>query len=480
MARPLTVATRLIHAYLDDVGALHVAGSAALADVEAHLERRYAFDEPRSPDDVLGDLASLLRRGVVQATSGAYFGFFHPSVPEEAVAAAALAAAVDPQLATVSHGRAAYAIERHVLAFLARAIGYDPARCAAHFTSGGQESNTEAVVVALTRAFPEVRDGGVRAVPGAPTLYASAEAHHSLEKAAHAAGLGRGSVRRVPVDAELRMDVAALAARLADDRRSGHIPFLVAGTAGTTATGAIDPLPALADLCAREGLWFHCDAAWGGGALLSRTLRAHLDGIARADSVTWDAHKWLQAPLGAGMLFTRHPGALRAAFATESPYMPPRRSGPEGDAAGRDDLYDVSLQWSRRAAGLPLFAWMATVGADGVAEVIDRCAALGRTLAVRLAEAGFSLATRSPLPVVGFTHPWIEDGPLRPGEVARAVDRAGAAWIAPVRLSDGRTVLRACVNSHRTTEADVDRLVSALRDALDRLGRRREPRPTSA
>jgi glutamate/tyrosine decarboxylase-like PLP-dependent enzyme len=187
-------------------------------------------------------------------------------------------------------------------------------------------------------------------------------------------------------------------------------------------------------------------------------------------------------PLGTGMLFTRHPRALRAAFTTDSPYMPSRRAGSvaSGTLGTLDDSHEVSLPWSRRAAGLPLFVWLATVGAPGAAAVIDRCAALGAALAESLVRAGFVLATRSALPVVCFTHPDIEAGRLTCGDVARRVVRSGAAWISPVRLSDGRTVLRACVSSHRTTEAHVQRLVRALVCALQsasRATRTRHARP---
>src|SRR5690606_22155124 len=124
---------------------------------------------------------------------------------------------------------------------------------------------------------------------------------------AHVAGLGRDALRRVAVDAALRMDAGALERAIAADRASGRSPFLVVATCGATASGAIDPLAAIAELCARERLWMHCDAAWGGAAVLSDRLRPCVEGIERADSIAWDAHKWLAVPHGAGMLFTRRP-----------------------------------------------------------------------------------------------------------------------------------------------------------------------------
>src|SRR5262249_8183342 len=146
----------------------------------------------------------------------------------------------------------------------------------------------------------------------------------------------------VPVDDNLRMDVAALAARVDTDRRNGLMPVMVVGTAGTTGAGAIDPLPQLAEFCRSERLWFHVDAAWGGAAILSARLAGCLSGIEHADSITCDAHKWFSVPMGAGMFFCRHPQLTQEAFRAETSYMPARA----GSAAR--DPYTSSVQWSRR------------------------------------------------------------------------------------------------------------------------------------
>jgi glutamate/tyrosine decarboxylase-like PLP-dependent enzyme len=254
------------------------------------------------------------------------------------------------------------------------------------------------------------------------------------------------------------MDVSALARSVAEDRAAGRRPFLVVGTAGTTTAGAIDPLPEIADLCARERLWFHADAAWGGGALLSPRLGRHLAGIERADSVTWDAHKWLQTPLGGGMFFTRHPESLAAAFATESGYMPVSRGGV--------DPSNVSHQWSRRAPGIAVFCALAELGADGWGRLVEAMTSRGESLRAKLGAAGFVVLNDTPLPLVNFTHARIEDGVVTTGEAARAVHRSGRAWISPAVRSDGRTVLRACITSFRTEERDLDLLVDELRAAL--------------
>jgi glutamate/tyrosine decarboxylase-like PLP-dependent enzyme len=255
------------------------------------------------------------------------------------------------------------------------------------------------------------------------------------------------------------MDVAALAREIAADRAAGRLPFLVVGTAGATSSGVIDPLPALADLCVAEKLWFHADAAWGGGALLSPRLRMHLAGIERADSVTWDAHKWLQVPLGSGMFFTRHPEAPLAAFATASAYMPAARAA---DGTSRVDPYNVSHQWSRRAPGIALFAALAELGEEGWARLVEHMAEMGDAMRSKLRAAGFEVVHATPLPLGCFTHPRIESGAVTTGDVARAVHRRARAWISPSELADGQRVLRACVTSFRTEERDLDVLVEEV------------------
>ncbi len=197
--------------------------------------------------------------------------------------------------------------------------------------------------------------------------------------------------------------------------------------------------------------------------LLSSPLRPHLAGIERADSVTFDAHKWLQVPLGSGMFLTRHAEAPAAAFATDSAYMPQRPASARGDAP---DNYNLSHQWSRRAAGVQLFAALATIGAAGYAEMIDRMAALGDVLRAKLTAAGFRIENETPLPLVNFTHERMRCGDTKPGDIARVLHRRGRAWISPTVLADGRAVLRACITSHLTEERDLDVLVDELRAAL--------------
>jgi glutamate/tyrosine decarboxylase-like PLP-dependent enzyme len=431
-----------------------VAAPTAVRDIRERLAK-YDFAAPRRAEDVLGDAASMLRRWNVQVTHPRYFGLFNPSLLPAAVAAESLAAVVNPQMAAWSHSPAANEIERWTLSALSTLVGYDKDATAAHFTTGGQESNLTAVAAALAHAFPGVADAGLRSLAAQPVLYVSGEGHHSFVKAAGVTGLGRSAVRMVAVTKDLRLDVAALARAIADDRAAGRAPFLVVGTAGTTSAGVVDPLPEIADLCERERLWFHADAADGGGALLSPKWRHVLAGIERADSVAWDAHKWMSVPFAAGMFFSRRRAAVADAFGVTGGYMPEPRDGCE-------DLHRVSLQWTRRSLGLKVFAALAERGLPGYAAMIDHQIAMGDVLRARLTSAGWRVVNATPLPVVCFTHPRIAAGKATARRVAGDVVRSGRAWVSPVKLDGGPPVIRACVSSYRTTPDDLEVLVTAL------------------
>ena len=443
--------------HFDAIRTVAPAGAARPIDLRRHLERAYRFEAPCSISGVLDDVARMLGRGTVHATHPGYFGPYQGGVMRSAIAASTLVAAFDPQCALHATGAAAIELEQHALRALARSLGgsslgWRDDDAAMHTCAGGQEANVEALVVAATRACPAFRDHGARAFPRDPAIYVSAEAHHGIEKAAHAVGLGRASVRRIAVDGGLRMDVRALEDALARDRATCTTVAIVA-TAGTTSSGAIDPLEPIADVCDREGAWLHC------GAALSPRLRAHLAGIDRSRSITLDGHKWLQLPLGSGMFFCREPAAVRAAFETDAPYMP----RPREDAL---DPYRASLAWSRRAAGIPLFVALAELGEEGLAAMIDRMASLGDRLRAGLEAAGFEVVHPSPLPVACFTHPRLRAGERSVGEVARAVQARGRAWISPTRLSTGASVLRACIDNARTEPRDLDALLEDLALAM--------------
>jgi glutamate/tyrosine decarboxylase-like PLP-dependent enzyme len=173
----------------------------------------------------------------------------------------------------------------------------------------------------------------------------------------------------------LRIDLDSFRAAIQRDLTNGHAPFLIVATAGTTGAGVIDPLPHIASIAREYGLWFHVDAAWGGAAALVPELHPVLDGIELADSITFDAHKWLSVSMGAGIFLTRHPDILSRCFATQTAYMPKESEGMQVA-----DPFAHSLQWSRRFIGLKLFLSLAVAGWDGYAAAIRHQTEMGELL----------------------------------------------------------------------------------------------------
>lgn len=430
----------LVEQYARDVGDLPLAPVSTTAEP-------WDFSRPRDPSVVLEAMTRGLREGIVHVGHPGYFGLFNPAPATLGVVSAALAAAFNPQLATHSHAPWPVEIERQVLAAFGTRFGYSEVE--GTFTSGGAEANATALSTALFQAFPDLSERGLRALSGNPTLYVSAEGHATVTRAARLAGLGRESVRVIPADRHSRMKTVALREAIARDRAAGASPFFIVATAGTTSAGAIDPLDEIATIAERAGAWLHVDAAWGGLAALVPELRGALEGIARADSITFDAHKALSSPMGAGMYLSRRIGALARAFDDRGGYMP-------RDASL--DPYAHSAQWSRRFIGLPVFAALAAEGFDGYATSLRKQIALAQRLREGLVARGLTVVNDTPLPLVCFVDPTRRDL----DSVARAVIAKGAGWISVTRLASGARVLRACVNNHRTDEAHVDRLLSAL------------------
>jgi glutamate/tyrosine decarboxylase-like PLP-dependent enzyme len=247
------------------------------------------------------------------------------------------------------------------------------------------------------------------------------------------------------------MDVRALAAMIDRDRAAGYEPFLVAATAGATTTGVIEPLGAIGALARAEGIWLHVDAAWGGFAAFVPELADALAGIGDADSITFDPHKMLSVPLGAGLFLTRHHDVLGSAFSVKADYMPAHDEDEE-----RADPFTHSLQWSRRFIGLKVLLSLAVAGWDGYAAVLRRQTALGDVVRRELRDAGWRIVNETPFPVVCFADP---EQTLDLARVAYDVQRAGKTWISPARLPNGTPVLRACITNYRTTEDDVRALV---------------------
>ncbi len=424
----------------------------------------FDFAESRDPVETADFLIRSLRQFQTHTPHPRYYGLFNPAPATMGIAADTIVAAFNPQLAAWSHSPLAIEIERHLIRAFGRRFGVKDMD--GTFCSGGAEANHTAVLTALAQAFPEFAARGLRAVTRQPVLYVSDEGHHSFHKAARLCGLGTDAVHEIPVDHNLRLNVRALANRIARDRKRGFAPFMAVATAGTTNAGVIDPIPQIADVAAREKLWLHVDAAWGGAAALVPEMRRLLRGVERADSIAFDAHKWLSVPMGAGIYMTPHAEILDRTFRVGAPYMPKEAAG-----MGVIDPCLRSIQWSRRAIGLKVFLSLAVAGWGGYADAIRHMVQVGNALRRELRASGWKIVNRTPLPLVCFV-----DGNHREGRSAEFLDRialevvrSGEAWISTTRISGHTPVLRACITNYRTSLADVRALARSLAKARQKV-----------
>src|SRR5580704_8137612 len=417
---------------------------------------------PESGEDADKVLDEVFREMVdkgFHAPSANYFGLMNPTPTYIGVMAEALVAALNPQLATVKRSQLASRIEHETIRWIGERVGW-PGEFNGTFTTGGNEANFSGLALALASKFPNAIEEGVASIGAQPVLYASVEAHHSIDKSAGLLGVGRKALRRVAVNENLQLDPQILEQTIEADLASGKKPFCIVATTGTTNTGAVDDLVALAEICQRYGLWLHVDGAYGGAAIFSDRHRMLLRGIEHADSITIDPHKWMAMPLAAGVILTCHPEMLERAFAVAAPYMPKA-----AESKGLDNSR-ISTQWTRRMNSLKLWLTLRVHGRKAYEEHIDRQLGLAQSFAswIRASEH-FELAAPQILPIVAFRLRSTTLSPERLTEahnhIVEAVTGDGRRWISETSVN-GNSVLRMMVISYLTEESHL----RELRDAL--------------
>ena len=352
-------------------------------------------------------------------------------------------------------------MENLLLRWTADLVGY-PAGAGGHIASGGSIASLSAIATA--------RDAhGLRGADYASAVvYLTTQAHHCLEKSLRLAGMAEAPVRRVPLDERYRMRPDALAAMIAEDRRAGLRPWLVIAAAGTTDVGAVDPLPEIAEVAAREDCWFHVDAAYGGFFLLTEHGRRVLRGIERADSVVLDPHKSLFLPYGSGIVLARDAARLLATHDYTGHYMQDARRDP-----GEISPADVSPELSKHFRGLRMWLPLMLLGTRPFRAALDEKLLLARYFREEVAALGFEVGPPPELSIV--TYRWVPPG-AGPAEADRA-NRAiveGARQDGRVFLSstmlDGRFTLRMAAVSFRTHRRTIDLALRVLREQVARLG----------
>lgn len=421
-------------------------------------------EQPSDPQAALGDAVRILDASV-SPSRPLYLAYIGSSGLEVGVLASALSAAYDVNLATAAG--AAGLLDQQAVRWVADFVGFPLGE--GHFTSGGQTSNLTALLAAREQALPGAREHGVAGHRG--TVYCSDEAHHSIVRAVEAAGLGRRSLRRLPTDHRRRMHVDALAGALARDRAGSLTPIAVVATAGTTLTGAVDPLDAIADVCQREGVWMHVDGAYGLPAAATATAAHWFAGLERADSATIDAHKWLGVQKSCSLVLVRRRGPLRAAFGHEERYMLH-----EEDTG---NPVDRTLEYSRPFRSLRLWLSLRVHGAAQFRAWIERTLHNAALLAGAVREhPSFELLHEPMLSTVCFRHlpAGMPEEQLNPHNqrLARAMQRDGRIFLAPA-IVDGHTCLRACFVNFRTTPDAVTLVLDVAAELGDSLSRGEDP-----
>jgi len=382
-----------------------------------------------------------------------------------------LAAAINPNVGAWTLSPAASEIEAQTVRWIAEFIGY-PGGCGGLLVSGGNMANFVCFTAArAAKAGWDVRRHGAGGDNGRRLrVYASAETHTWIQKAADLGGLGTEAIRWIRTDGKLRLDVAALRRQIEADAAGGDVPCMVVGTAGSVSTGAVDPLPDIAALCREQGVWFHVDGAYGGFAAAVPEADRALRGLSLADSVAVDPHKWLYAPLEAGCALVRHPEALRAAFAYHPPYY-------HFDEHATNYV-DYGPQNSRGFRALKVWLALRQVGAAGYRQMIADDMRLSRAMADAVARHPELQLTTQDLSITTFryvprdlrTHVGEEaverhlDALNR--ELLDRLQRGGEAFVSNAVVG-GRYVLRACIVNFHTERADVE----AVLEIAARIGR---------
>lgn len=460
------------HALVDRIAA-HMAGlvgrpvtqGATAAQVRALLGDASLPQAGAEPDALLDEATQLLFEHSVHAAHPRFHGYVGGAAAPIGVLAELLAAAVNANVGLWHAAPMASEIEAQTVRWLAELVGY-PAGCGGLLVSGGSMANTMALLAARrARLGSTVRERGLQGA--ALAVYASDQTHGWLPKALDMAGLGSAALRSIASDGAQRIDLRALQARIEADLDAGVAPLMVVGSAGTVATGAIDPLPALAALCRRHGAWFHVDGAYGAPAACLADAPHPLRALGEADSLALDPHKWLYAPLEAGCVLVREPRHLQEAFSQEASYYgaPAEDVGP--------DFHQLGPQNSRGFRALKVWLALRMAGLDGYRRMIAGDIALARLLFQRLGATPRLEAATCSLGIVTFRY---RPAGQHDEAALDAFNRRllahlqgdGRAYVSQA-LVGGRFMLRACIVNFHTSAADMHALaalVAELGDAL--------------
>ena len=459
-----------IAGWLDTLASGRVTHDESPADVRDALRADRGLPETgMDAQALLDEAAQLLFDHSLFNGHPRFFGYITSSPAPIGALGDLLASAINQNVGAWRLSPMATEIEAQTVRWIAELTGF-PAGCGGLLVSGGNMANFVCFLAARAAKAPETRTGGLRAGSGPLLAYGSMETHTWIQKAADLFGLGTDAIRWIPIDAEQRMDVAALEQQIAIDRNNGGVPFLVVGTAGSVGTGVVDPLPDIAAVCRRHDIWFHVDGAYG--ALAARVPGAPdgLRALGDADSVAVDPHKWLYAPLEAGCVLVRRPDDLLRAFSYHPSYY--------NFDHEVTNYFDYGPQNSRGFRALKVWLALRQVGLAGYLAMIGDDMRLARQLHTLVQQHPDFEAMTQHLSITTFRYVPRDLRPVAPTaetetylqrlnqEMLTRVERSGEAFLSTATVN-GRFALRACIVNFRTSLADIE----ALLPLLARLGR---------
>ncbi|HXF81819.1 MAG TPA: pyridoxal-dependent decarboxylase [bacterium] len=417
---------------------------------------------------ILADVERLVLPGITHWNHPSFFAYFAITGSGPGILGELLTAALNVNGMLWKTSPAATELEEAVLDWLRQMVGLPEG-----FMGIIMDTASVASLCAIAAAREAVSEHRFRdeGAAGGPRLrlYASEQAHSSIEKAAIVLGIGRAGLRKIPVDDAFRMDPQALRRAIAEDRRAGWRPFCVVATVGTTSTTSVDPLPAIAAICEAEGLWLHVDAAYAGIAAIAPEFRWALAGAEAADSVVINPHKWLFTPLDCSAFYCRRPDVLRAAFSLVPEYL---RTA-EAERTAVRDLMDYGVQLGRRFRALKLWMVIRYFGWEGLAARIREHVRLGQALAAWIDDDPlFERLAPTPFSTVCFRArpPGLDEEALDRlnASLLDAVNASGEAYLSHTRLQ-GRYALRVAIGNIRTEERHVHAVWELIRATLRRL-----------
>ena len=412
----------------------------------AHLRALLGGPAPVTPSPISNDLeliADVVLRNQQHGDHPRYFARVPGPSSYPAVLGEWLATGMQSVASSWGGGSGPTAIEIIACDWLRDALGLAPT-CEGVLLSGGSMANITGAITA-------------RHLRGEGIIYVTDQTHASIKRGLLAMGQPADAIRSLPADEHYRLSPSILREAMAEDRNRGLRPLMVVATVGTTNTGAVDDLPAIADICDEFGAWLHVDGAYGGPAALCDRGRAVMPGLERADSFVVDPHKWLFQPYDIACLFVREPGALERTFAMYPEYL--------ADVTGSEvDLHNRSLELTRRGRGIKLWLTLRAYGLDTIGRAIDRGIGLAEYAQMVIeADPSLEIITPAQLGIITFAARGRSDR-----DHSRAAARLTADGYAAVTSTvlSGRTVLRLCVINPSTTTADLDGTISRLSDYL--------------